>query len=47
MMYMLIGQPTATLNLLYKLEDQVVYNTKITSSFIGGLGILSYAFVSE
>jgi len=40
---MSFGQPTATLNLLYKQEDQVVYNTL----FIGGLGILSYAFVSE
>jgi hypothetical protein len=44
---MSVGQPTATLNLLYKLEDQVLYNTKVTSSFNGGLGILSYAFVSE
>ena len=45
--HMSFGQPTVTLNLLYKLEDQVVYSTKITSSFSGGLGILSYAFVSE
>jgi hypothetical protein len=44
---MSFGQPTAALNLLYKQEDQVVYNTEITSSFSGGLGILSYAFVSE
>lgn len=41
---MSFDQPTATVNLIHKLENKVVYNTKMSSLVGGGLDSLSYAF---